>query len=89
MTQNLIHELENLRAKRKLDLDLCHVRAAGMGAEIQRLEDRIRRSRLERIRDRLLLRYPLPHRRRLAKVLTVFRDVLAKSRNFFGNLYRV
>ena len=72
MTQNLIHELESLRAQRKLDLDLCHVRSAGMGAEIQKLEARLHRSRLEKIRDRILLRHPPYQRRRLAKILTEF-----------------
>jgi hypothetical protein len=72
MTNPLVKELEKLQAQRKLDLDLCHVRSAGMGAEIQRLEDRVQRLRLEKIRDRILLRYPLPHRKRLAKALTEF-----------------
>ncbi len=72
MTQNLIHELESLRAQRKLDLDLCHVRSAGMGAEIQKLEARLHRSRLEKIRDRTLLRQPPHQRRRLEKILTEF-----------------
>lgn len=72
MTDSLVHELEKLQAKRRLDLDLCHVRAAGMGFQIQELEARLQRPRLEKMRDRLLLRCPLPHRKRLAKVLTEF-----------------
>jgi hypothetical protein len=69
---NLLEELATLRAQRKLDLDLCHVRAAGMGAQIQQLESRLQRSTLEKVRDRLLLRYPPPQRKRLAKILTEF-----------------
>lgn len=72
MSHNLVQELENLRVQRKLDLDLCHVRSAGMGAEIQRLESRLQRSTLEKIRDRILLRHPPHQRRRLAKILTEF-----------------
>ena len=72
MTHKLIHELESLRAQRKLDLDLCHVRSAGMGAEINQLSARLARPALEKIRDRVLLRYPPHQRRRLAKVLTEF-----------------
>lgn len=72
MTHNLVQELEALQAKRKLDLDLCHVRSAGMGAEIERLQARLHRPTLEKVRDRLLLRCPLPHRKRLAKYLTEF-----------------
>lgn len=72
MSHNLIQELENLRAQRKLDLDLCHVRAARMGVEIQRLEARLQKSALEKTRDMILLRHPPHQRKRLAKVLTEF-----------------
>ena len=77
MTQNLIHELESLRAQRKLDLDLCHVRSAGMGAEIEKLQARLHRPALEKIRDRLLLRYPPPQRKRLAKILNEFLEEIS------------
>lgn len=69
---NLLEELETLRAQRKLDLDLCHVRAAGMGAEISQLTARLARPNLERIRNRILLRHPPHQRRRLEKILTEF-----------------
>jgi len=72
MTHNLIQELETLRAQRKLDLDLCHIRAAGMGAEINQLAARLARPNLERIRDRILRRHPPHQRRRLEKILTQF-----------------
>lgn len=72
MSTSLLEEIEKLRAQRKLDLDLCHVRSAGMGAEIEKLQARLHRPTLEKIRDRILLRYPLPHRKRLAKALTEF-----------------
>lgn len=69
---NLLEEIEKLRAQRKLDLDLCHVRAAGMGFQIQQLESRLHKPTLEKIRDKVLLRHPPHQRRRLAKVLTEF-----------------
>lgn len=72
MTDGLVRELEKLQAKRRLDLDLCHVRAAGMGAEIDRLSARLARPNLERIRDRILRRQPPHQRRRLEKILTEF-----------------
>jgi hypothetical protein len=72
MTDSLVRELEKLQAKRKLDLDLCHVRSAGMGAEINQLTARLARPNLERIRDRILLRHPPHQRRRLEKILTEF-----------------
>lgn len=69
--------MTELQSKRRLDLDLCHVRAAGMSAEIEKLEVRLQPKALEQIRDRVLLRQPPNQRRAMKKVLDEFIRALA------------
>lgn len=68
----LRQQLAELQARRRLDLDLCHVRAAGMGAEIQELKSRLAVETLEEIRDRVLRRFSPIRRRLLKKALDQF-----------------
>jgi hypothetical protein len=65
-------QLADLQAKRRLDLDLCHVRAVGLSAKIDRLESRFQLPALEKIRDRILLTHPPKERRKLKTVLDQF-----------------
>jgi hypothetical protein len=66
ITQSLA-EIEELKTKRRQDLDFCHVRAVGLSDEIRELESRLQLSALEKIRDRLLLKQPPTKRRELKK----------------------
>lgn len=65
-------QLTELQAKRQLDLNLCHVRAAGMGAEIQKLEARLQVPALEKIRDRVLVRFAPGRRKEIKKAIDRF-----------------
>jgi hypothetical protein len=65
-------QLTELQAKRRLDLNLCHVRAAGMGAEIQKLEARLQVPALEKIRDRVLVRFAPRKRKDIKKAIDRF-----------------
>jgi hypothetical protein len=65
-------QLTELQAKRQLDLNLCHVRAAGMGAEIQKLEARLQVPALEKIRDRVLIRFAPGKRKDIKKAIDRF-----------------
>lgn len=69
---DLRQQLAELQARRRLDLDLCHVRASGMGAEIQQLKSRLEVETLEEIRDRVLRRFSPIRRRLLKKALDLF-----------------
>lgn len=73
---NVQAQLSDLQAKRKLDLHLCHVRSAGMGAEIQRLEARLQRPALEKIRDRVLVRFAPKKRKDIKKAIDRFLNEL-------------
>lgn len=68
----LQRQLTELQAKRRLDLDLCHVLTMGLSAEIEELEARLKLPALEKIRDRVLLTHPPTKRRDIKKALDQF-----------------
>jgi hypothetical protein len=72
-------EVEELKVKRKQDLDFSHVRAVGLSAEIENLESKLQLPALEKVRDRVLLKQPPAKRRELKKVLDQFAAALASG----------
>jgi hypothetical protein len=72
-------EIEELRTKRKQDLDFSHVRAVGLSDEIKKLESKLQLPALEKIRDRILLQQPPAKRRDLKKILDQFIAELASG----------
>jgi hypothetical protein len=72
-------EIEELRTKRKQDLDFSHVRAVGLTVEIEKLESKLELSALEKIRDRVLLKQSPTKRRELKKILDQFVIELASG----------
>ncbi len=74
-------EIEQLRTKRKQDLDFSHVRAVGLSAEIEKLELKLQLPALEKIRDRVLLKQSPTKRRELKKILDQFVIELASGQS--------
>jgi hypothetical protein len=75
----VLAEIEDLRVKQKQDLDFFHVQAAGLSAEIEKLESKLQLPALEKIRDRVLLKQSPTKRRELKKILDQFVIELASG----------
>jgi hypothetical protein len=75
----VLAEIEDLRVKQKQDLDFFHVQAAGLSAEIEKLESKLQLPALEKIRDRVLLKQSPAKRRELKKILDQFVIELASG----------